>query len=126
MEKSTRSRTVRRRALLLFLASALTASGALARPAAATGANASDVSLRGCQSTTFRLNMTDNSQRRWSCSGVKSVYANARSFNAGGWSGIIYYGANSTWAFCDGESANLGPAYVRYVDIYATRASWCR
>jgi hypothetical protein len=58
------------------------------------------------------------------CSGTYTINQTARRFEAGGWSGVVYYGTNGSWAFCDGERWNF-PYYTRKVVLYATRASWC-
>lgn len=127
-------------AFLAALAIALSGSLAVAAPAAGTDrvppliaeraklveqSATNPVGTLGCQpiSAAFRMHRTDGYVTIL-CSGTHSLNFQATHFEAGGWSGIVHYGTSSTWAFCDWENWNF-PYYARYVEVYATKASWC-
>jgi hypothetical protein len=138
MLKTNRLGTSIRRALLVASLSLSLVATAAASPAAAdattgTGPPAIGPALEperipgvaGCQSSIFWLYLSNGGAVGWECSGYKPVNAYATQFFANGWSGVIGYNGRATWAFCDGESANLGRVYVNYVDLYASKAPWC-
>lgn len=131
------SGTTGRRALLVGLLSLLLAAAAAA-PAAADATTptgtpgigtalepASGPGVAGCQNSIFWLYLSGGGALGWQCSGVHPVNRYATRFTAGGWSGVVTYNGRATWAFCNGESWNLGSAYVNSVELYATKAPWC-
>ncbi|XTZ14823.1 hypothetical protein ACQSSU_25665 [Micromonospora echinospora] len=81
----------------------------------------------GCQSTYFKAYRYSVETISLNCSGTYTNNLPADRFTAGGWSGIVYYGnTGANWAFCDGESWNLGDGYdIPKVVLYATKAPWC-
>ncbi|WP_416902507.1 hypothetical protein [Micromonospora echinospora] len=81
----------------------------------------------GCQSTYFRGYFYSVNSISLNCSGTYTNNLPATRFVAGGWSGIVYYGnTGANWAFCDGESWDLGNEYsIPQVVLYATKAPWC-
>ncbi|MGC5049864.1 hypothetical protein ACLQ2S_00185 [Micromonospora sp. DT48] len=91
-----------------------------------SSAAAGSIGTLGCQSTSamFQIDFANGWSQGITCSGTHDIYQQAVRFKAGGWSGIVYYGTSSTWAFCDWENWDF-PYYARYVVLYPTKASWC-
>lgn len=88
---------------------------------------ATPVGTLGCQSTYFKAYFYSVNTISLNCSGTYTNNLPSTRFTAGGWSGIVYYGTTgANWAFCDGESWDLGGEYqIPKVVLYATAAPWC-